>query len=47
MSVICFGPKCQYVLLDQNINKLPLLNENVTNFFIGPKYQYVSIRLIF
>ena len=31
--------------MDQNVNKLSLLDENVINFFLS-KYQYVSIRLI-
>ena len=30
----------------KNIIKLSLLKENVTNFFIRPKYQYVFIGLI-
>ena len=38
MSMIFFGPKYQYIPLDQNVNKLSLLDENVTIFFIGPKY---------
>ena len=33
-----FGPKCQYVSLDQNVNKLSLLDK---------KCQYFSIGLIF
>ena len=31
--VICFEPKCQNASLDQNVNKLLLLDENVSNFF--------------
>jgi len=34
MSIICFGSKCQYVPLDQNVNKLLLLDENISNFLL-------------
>ena len=34
MSIICIGPKCQYVPLDQNVNKLSLLDENISNFLL-------------
>jgi len=29
-----FEHKCQYIPLDQNVNKLSLLDENVSNFLL-------------
>ena len=34
MWVMFFGPKYQYVSLDQNVNKLLLLNKDVNNFLM-------------
>jgi len=31
---VIFLPKCQYVSLNQNVNKLSILNENINNFIL-------------